>query len=243
MFNNMNDEAFDSLLTNAFEKDLDNTITQTPSDEELAEKYPVSEKSLEKLRYTFGERDRKRAVSRAITQKAVAIAAVFCVTVSAVFIPMLKNDSVEATVEGYVIDYFNDYVTVNFAYSDDLSGPFNLSSFEIGYIPEGYILKDYFVDDVYNCPYYKYQSEEDPSDFLLITVDPTGVFIPRLDTNNSTLTKMTINGLTTYISTADSVTYCSLVMGNRYHTVKISGCLSKAEIVKIAKSINIYGKE
>ena len=136
MSNDRQDDIFDLLLEQAMEAQTEQELEQIPSDEELKQRYQLSENfrsNMDKLIAKEAKMDRKEAMEKKC-RKLYKVAAVLaaCLVISLL---LWQIPPVRAEIEDKVFKFYEDFVQIGGKGSEETIDPMK----DPDYIPEGYI--------------------------------------------------------------------------------------------------------
>lgn len=225
----MDDKRFEELLEKAFEIEQNKRISREPSDEELAEKAPFTDKQLEDVK-RMCKKDKKLPWTKYVG-KAAAI--ILCIALAG-FGVMMTDPGIRATVQDGIAGLVDQYVNIDFSRSGKTQS-IEITKTQISYIPEGFELTEEITEDgKLSCVYTDTEER-----YLFIDVVESGeIFISyELDEHNVTL--MRINGCDAYITYDELTEQGSVCWGNSNFTVVISGFTTREELIRIAEGITV----
>lgn len=243
MYRNMNDDILDGIIKTAFEEYLDRELEKVPSDEELAKMFPVSQKSLKKAQRRLKEIKFRKSLPLLYLQRA-AIVVLVCVTVC--FGVFMTSEKVRAALVDTVVEWFDKYVTIDFSKqepdetaneSTDVESTetiTDMSSLQIGYIPEGFELTSSTEENDHTREY-KYTSTS--GDYLKICIYSSEAFQASADIELSDYEKISVNGNDAYFFYNYEEGCGSITFKYNKYIVSISCILDKTELVKVAENI------
>ncbi len=230
MRNNKDDKQFDELLSGAFRKQYENEIANGPSDQDLEAMYPFTDEHLKKAQELSRNNKKQRFLWKSSLGKAATI--LLCVvSVSAVI--TLADPTIRGNVSNVVSDWIDQYVSIDFA-DASADDKIDISKANIGYIPDGYSLKEDNSDKSTISLIY---SNEENEYIIIDIIDSKDI---KLLTENEThkLTIYNINGYEGYMSYSEEMKQGSIYFGNSNFTVAVSGMTDKDELIKVAKNID-----
>lgn len=138
----INDDIFDSILTSAFNDYINKQIENEPTDDELAEKYPIPKNGLKRILKAIKEQKYHRPMYIVYLQR---VAVTVLILAATVFSLLMSNSKIRAAVADVIIEWYNTHIKIEFTSdpSDDTeTTPISEYSLQIGYIPEGFELVD-----------------------------------------------------------------------------------------------------
>lgn len=241
MYRNMTDDIFDGILKTAFEEYLEKELEKVPSDEELAEMYPVSQKSLKKAQRRLKEIKFRKSLPLLYLQRA-AVVVLVCVTVC--FGVFITSEKVRAAIVDTVVEWFDEYVKIDFSKdstdedtvdnSEETTTTAEADSLEIGYIPEGFELTS-IIDETDYTRRYMYTSPS--GDYIMIGIYSLESVQASVDIELSEYEKISVNGNDAYLLYNKEERCGSLTFRNNRYTMFISCILDKTELIKVAENI------
>ena len=237
MYSETKDTLLDGLLYAAFKNNW-SEIDDAPSDDELANKYPVPEGGAKKYVKIYKRMARKKRLTPWVIVKRAAV--IFLAIVSAVFAILMTNDDVRAAIFDTVTKWikYNDTYKLEFSRSnvpvDDNND--DAYDFEIGYIPDELILYEKHENELSRTFKYRWDNENDEM-ILSIDISPSSSTTLEVDGLRSEIEHTMINGMNTYIAYWNDDHQGSVTMGNKRIIISIWGRLDRNELIKIAESI------
>lgn len=223
----MDDKRFEELLGKAFEIEQYNEISRDPSVEELRDAAPFTDKQLKDVK-RMCKNDRKSVWAKYIG-KAAAI--ILCVSLAG-FGLMMTDPGIRATVGDSITKFVDEYINIDFSESSKEQIA-DISKAKIGYIPEGFELKENLSDDQKLSMVYTDSSDN----YLFIDVVASGEILISYELDEHNVTYININGYDGYITYDETICQGSVCWGNSNFTVVISGFTSRDELIKTAESI------
>ena len=110
----------------------------------------------------------------------------------------------------------------------------DISKINIGYIPDGFDLKDKSEFNTIR----KYNYTNGTGEYLFIRICKTSKVRIMADKEYNVIKTTEINGYDAYILESDSGTeYCSLIFGNDSFSVFLDSTVDEGELIKIAENI------
>ncbi len=239
MYNRVNDEVFEGILTAALHEFMEIDAAALPSDETMREMYPVPKNGVKKYR-RIAKRQKHGVPMWTVYFKRAVIAVLVLATVS--FGIMLTNDSVRAAIAETVLTWYDKYVKIDFSKSDDkpnnetdapIPETVTYKDLKIGYIPEGFV-ESFFMEDNGFCNY-MYSAEN--GDLIDIIIAESGIIEFSADTEKGEFEEIDINGNKGYLNYNEEERTGGITFGNSVYAVQISFTADKEEAIKIAESI------
>lgn len=232
----INDDIFDSILTSAFNDYINKQIENEPTDDELAEKYPIPKNGLKRILKAIKEQKYHRPMYIVYLQR---VAVTVLILAATVFSLLMSNSKIRAAVTDVIIEWYNTHIKIEFTSdpSDDTETT-SISEFslQIGYIPEGFELVELNeVDQHFKIYTYKNEDNYIKIEFYLTNISQHLLDIERYKSHNAI-----INELTAYIlSTDKDDTQTSIVWGNESFTLILDAPVNSDQAIKIAESIKV----
>lgn len=235
----INDDIFDSILTSAFNDYINKQIENEPTDDELAEKYPIPKNGLKRILKAIKEQKYHRPMYIVYLQR---VAVTVLILAATVFSLLMSNSKIRAAVTDVIIEWYNTHIKIEFTSdpSDDTeTTPISEYSLQIGYIPEGFeLVASNEVDQHFKIYTYKNEDNYIKIEFYLTNISQHLLDIERYKSNNAI-----INGLTAYIlSTDKDDIQTSIVWGNKSFTLILDAPVNSDQAIKIAESIKVIKK-
>ncbi len=240
MSSNIREDVFDDLLAAAFNEYLEGELSKLPSDEKLAEMYPIPMKQMRKVQ-RYARRLRYRTYKPLVYLKRVAVACLIIISlITAVLaVSPTVRDAIKETFSKkkkmtttvihdgneVKVDFYDPYQTVRV--------PFDIYQLNIGYVPEGFELSD----SIENRGTIEYIYNNAEGEYLVISISISGVTSYWLDTEVSDYQEFKINGDDGCMSYNSEFGTGALVFGNDIYSVVIAGVVEKSELFTIARNI------
>lgn len=235
----INDDIFDSILTSAFNDYINKQIENEPTDDELAEKYPIPKNGLKRILKAIKEQKYHRPMYIVYLQR---VAVTVLILAATVFSLLMSNSKIRAAVTDVIIEWYNTHIKIEFTSdpSDDTeTTPISEYSLQIGYIPEGFELVD-TIDYEEQFKSYTYRMGDK---YIQIELNKFNIGNYMFDIEQYKCDNTIINGLTAYVlSNNKDDTQTSVIWGNKLYTLILDACLNTNEAIKIAENINIIKK-
>lgn len=155
----INDDIFDSILTSAFNDYINKQIENEPTDDELAEKYPIPKNGLKRILKAIKEQKYHRPMYIVYLQR---VAVTVLILAATVFSLLMSNSKIRAAVTDVIIEWYKTHIKIEFTSdpSDDTeTTPISEYSLQIGYIPEGFELVDTYEFNQ-NLAIYTYKNKD-----------------------------------------------------------------------------------
>lgn len=233
----INDDIFDSILTSAFNDYINKQIENEPTDDELAEKYPIPKNGLKRILKAIKEQKYHRPMYIVYLQR---VAVTVLILAATVFSLLMSNSKIRAAVADVIIEWYNTHIKIEFTSdpSDDTeTTPISEYSLQIGYIPEGFELVD-TIDYENHFKSYTYTMNDQ---YIQIEFNKTNFSNYLSDSEIYKFDSLVINELSGYIfsDNNDTITYTSIIWGNELFTITLDTPLDSQESIKIAQNIKI----
>ncbi|MBR6514405.1 MAG: DUF4367 domain-containing protein [Clostridia bacterium] len=223
----MDDKRFEELLGKAFEIEQYNEISKEPTADELSKAAPFTEKQLRQVQ-SICKRNRRLPWLK-YSGRVASI--VLCVCLAG-FCGMMLNPKIRATVSENIVKLVDEYINIDFSESTKEEN-IDIAKTVIGYIPEGFELREDLSDDEkLSCIYV-----DGNENYLFIDVVQSGEVFISYERDEHNVTYMNINGYDGYLSYDEMTAQGSVCWGNSNFTVVISGFTSRDELIKIAVNI------
>ena len=235
----INDDIFESILTSAFNDYITKQIESEPTDEELAEKYPIPENGLKRILKAVKEQKYHRPIYIVYLQRAAVTVLILAATV---FSLLMSNSKIRAAVTDVIIEWYKTHIKIEFT-SDPAdeteTTPISEYSLQIEYIPEGFEL----VDTNEFEQHFKKYTFINGDKYIQIEFFRTKITDYLLDIERHESYNTVIHGLTAYIfsSEKDNI-HTSVIMGNELFTLVLDTPENTNEAIKIAENIKIMEK-
>lgn len=223
------DKLFEQVLNAAFNEQYSEELKYQPTMEELEKLHPFTEKHMKDAK-RLSLRNRKPIWTKYIG-KAAAI--LLCVSLAG-FGVMLTDPGIRATVGENIVKCIEEGFNIDFTEVHD-DTDIDISKTCIGYIPDGYILKEDRSDGESVSRIYLNGSGE----CIIIDILASSDIELMTDNNNHNVENHNINGYNGFISYSEDMRQGSVYFGNSCFTVAISGMAEKSELIKIAENIVI----
>lgn len=241
MYNNVQENLFEGLLTAALNEFVAEELALTPSDEELAKTYPTSQKMLKYYRRKAKEKKLNSPLPLVYLKRAAII---MLITVSVAFGILLTSEDVRAAIAETFIAWHETFVVMDFTKLSEQANKDNdgetteqvldVRKFEIDYIPSDFILDSVVSEDRVSREYI-YMSENGDYIFLGIYISEYTEFLA--DTELSTYESIQLNNNDAYLFYNDAERYASVILYDSNYCVIITGTMEKNEAIKIAENI------
>lgn len=166
-----------------------------------------------------------------ITKRVAIFILVSILSFSAV---LAVNAEARENVFGWVVETFPKFSIFTPGIADEDNKSVDLASLKINYIPEGFELVD--IHEGRKMLIYNYLAEND-KELTIKLIDPSGSGKSYYDTENSEIEEIVFKGSQAFTWQTDKITY--LIWNQDGIECHISGNLSKDEILKIGKHLNI----
>lgn len=224
MTDNAFEKAFDLLLDEAAEKAAVNIGKNAEEDNS-----PLSErhtKAMEKIFATERKKQSRKRILRRIKTASIATAA-------AIFICCASMFGVEAfRIKFMNFIYDKDAPNSDIIFSDEPTETFTNKNVTLNYIPKGFRMEQK-EETSKNSWFLIFKS---PDKYFYVFADPINSSM-SIDTENSFIENIKINGMDGILSTNDRVRI--LVWHDNETVYSIDGDISKEEIIKIAENMII----
>ena len=233
MYHNVKEEVFDGILKAALYEyiyDLDKSL---PSDEEIAQMYPISRKEARKYK-RIAKVNKYRAPLTVVYFRRAAAAVLVAVSLS--FGLLATSAKVRAAIVDTVVEWYDKYIKIDFGNSSDADTDTEMPDFEslnINYIPDGF--EQVSSDESEDTREYLYTA--DNGDYVFIGIYSSESTQLSVDIENNEYEKITINGNDAYIMYAEAERTGMAVIGNSEYTVSITSVSEKSDLIKIAENI------
>lgn len=235
----INDDIFDSILTSAFNDYINKQIENEPTDDELAEKYPIPKNGLKRILKAIKEQKYHRPMYIVYLQR---VAVTVLILAATVFSLLMSNSKIRAAVADVIIEWYNTHIKIEFTSdpSDDTeTTPISEYSLQIGYIPEGFELYDKDESEQ-QLKTYLYKNG---NKYIRLDFYTTNTVNNLLDIEQYKFDNTIINGLTAYILSNDKDYIQTVVVwGNESFTLILDAHLNTNETIKIAENIKVTEK-
>ena len=107
----INDDIFDSILTSAFNDYINKQIENEPTDDELAEKYPIPKNGLKRILKAIKEQKYHRPMYIVYLQR---VAVTVLILAATVFSLLMSNSKIRAAVADVIIEWYNTHIKIEF---------------------------------------------------------------------------------------------------------------------------------
>lgn len=227
----LSDELFDVVLKQAVYDAEKADLDALPPDEELNQAYPLPEKA--KKEFDRLEQAQRRGVSpKALLARRVAIIAVTALAV--VFGGLMLHPDIRAGVSHIVVQQFEKFNLFSHNENGTAQQFLTVDDVTIGYIPEGYELTEEMENDTIR--YYIYRKPDNENSYILISISLSEETDIGLD-NEHIYEVMYINHREMHLSYEETDQSGSIVIPDEKVIVRISGVITKEELIRIAKNI------
>ena len=233
MYHNVKEEVFDGILKAALYEyiyDLDKSL---PSDEEIAQMYPISRKEARKYK-RIAKVNKYRAPLTVVYLRRAAAAVLVAVSLS--FGLLATSAKVRAAIVDTVIEWYDKYIKIDFGNASDADTDTEIPGFEslnINYIPDGF--EQASSDESEYAREYLYTA--DNGDYVFIGIYSSESTQLAADIEYSEYDKITINGNEAYIMYDEVERMGAAVIGNSEYTVSITSVSEKSDLIKILENI------
>ena len=238
----MNEAVYEGLvgvlLSEAFTRYEKEYLNSLPSEDELSERYPITEKelrSVEKYRRR-SEKIKKygRPLAAVYLRRAVAV---LLITVSLAFGAMMLNGEVRAAVVNAIVQTFDKFLSISFN-NDSAQSDENLNIYDfdvLSNIPDGYELVKEREDG--HQRYYEFKNENNV--MLCVIVAYTDGTSIGLDNEHSTFEEIEIDGNEAYKSINNSTVpnFVDVVVIKGNVVLDVNGFANEETIIAIAEAI------
>lgn len=230
MSNDRQDDIFDLLLEQAMEAQTEQELEQIPSDEELKQRYQLSENfrsNMDKLIAKEAKMDRKEAMEKKC-RKLYKVAAVLaaCLVISLL---LWQIPPVRAEIEDKVFKFYEDFVQIGGKGSEETIDPMK----DPDYIPEGYTEVERVEEDKFKT--LVYQGSNKVLRIRYIQIDNDDNQDELYDKNLQYSKIKLLNIIDAYWAFNNDVSILWWKNDNIMYYIKSS--LSEKEMVEIAESI------
>ena len=243
LIDNTHEVLTDDLLKKAFNDYFDRVLEQTPSDEELAKKYPYPESSYEEVFAAYKSQKRRAAVW---LKSAGRVAIIALIVASLTFGVLMTNTDIRAAVSSFFIRDKGDHLEIDFNNGEEAvleneevdpetQNETSVLDYEIGYIPDGFeLISEIFSDAGVFLREYRDANER----LVMIEIYSSGNtgLIVNKEGNKYTFTR--INGYEAMISYDESKKYGVILIIDGKYCIQIDGDIEKEELIKVARGIS-----
>lgn len=233
MYHNVKEEVFDGILKAALNEYIYELDKSLPSDEEIAQMYPISRKKARK--YKRIAKVNKYRAPLTIVYFRRAVAAVL-VAVSLSFGLLATSAKVRAAIVDTVVEWYDKYIKIDFGNASDADTDTEMPDFKslnIAYIPDGF--EQTSSDESEYSREYLYTA--DNGDYVFIGIYSSESTQLAADIEYSEYEKITINGNDAYIMYDEAERMGMAVIGNSEYTVFITSFSERSDLIKIAENI------
>ena len=205
--------------------------------------YPVPKKLLRRAKREYKLRNRR--VSPGITFLKRA-AVVFLATVSLTFAIVLTDSGVRGAVYNNLFKIFSNRREIHYEWMQSEEGPKNVKTIEPGYIPDGFeLIEKHYEEGLLTKYYYEYKSIKDK--YLFISFCNPENVTTGVGGDYFTFEETEVNGFLAFLAeenielTGDDPVFSlrDILFGNKFFIVRITGMVSRDDLVKIAENIKI----
>lgn len=244
MYNNVQDNLFEGLLTAALNEFVAEELAAAPSDEELAKEYPISQKMLKYYRRKAKEKNLKSPLALVYLKRAAVI---LLITVSVAFGILMTSEDVRAAIVETFITWYEDYIKFDFSKTktpvdtdkpidtDETVDPITeIANMEFTYIPSGFELIQ-AIEDIGSRDYI--YMKEDGCNLVVGVCLSDGSSFAVNNNEDMDYEILSINGKEMYVSYNEVEKAGNIVYGNKDYMVTISGVLPKEEMIKVVEGI------
>lgn len=233
----MNDSQFEALLKEAVCEYHIEELKAIPSNRELKAAYTLSPefyRKMDKILTVQNKAMRKHNIVRIIKYAATIMLMIGTIT--------LINEDVRAKIKEIFFEIFEEYGVMTFnSDGENLISSLEDIEFKLGYVPDGYELKDEFNDaNMKNVLYINVDNNEDEL-FVICSLIFNEVSEIKSDSEEMTYETITINNKFDgyYISSGNNNKENSLIFYNNEVgcSVTIMANLSKEVLIKVAENI------
>ena len=233
----VNETLFDALFARALAEDAAREAESAPDDAELAAAFPERARHRRLLRrYVRAEKKGKYTPAAVIWLKRAAVIILCAATVA--FAAALTDVNVRGAIKKAIFSIFSDHLET--VMEQPGGDHVDIYDFEIGYIPDGYVLTESYEDEQRRSYSYNYGI-----DFIDLTIRGNKETYLTFDNETPILEEITINGNDGYINYSpepdaiDGRFYTTLFYFDHGVLIKMSTSCGKDETIKIAENIVI----
>ena len=244
MFENHNEDIFDSILKTAFNQYIDDQFQKEPSEKELKTKYPITKKGQRRAKWLAKKAEYGKSPAIVYLQKACIIVLICICSFSAI---LSASPSVRASVRDTVIQWYEKYLLIDFG-ADNIPKETESESesetdaetvivtydmLQIYYVPDNFALIS--ADELEGSRDYIYTSDD--GRYFAVNISQTGLTNNAVDTEYAEFSQLTVNGNKAYLLYDYENNSGTIVMGNDQYTVSITAITTKDDLIKIAENI------
>lgn len=227
----LSDELFEVVLKQAVYDADKADQEELPSDEEMNQAYPLPEKA-------HKEFDRlQKAQTRGISVRAMLVRRVAIIAITAlavVFGGLMLHPDIRAGVSHIVVQQFEKFNLFSHNENGKAQQFLTVDDVTIGYIPEGFALKNK-IEDV-TKRYYMYLNVDDETRYLVISISLSNGTVIDLD-NEHTYEIQYINHREIHLSYDEEDGSGAIIIPGENIYINITGIIEKDELIKIAENI------
>ena len=228
----IDNQIFDSILTEALKNRSKIYLSNIPSEDELSKELEFSDGFKDKMNKLMESYKRMAARKKVFiyTKKFVA-----CILIVAGlgFGVLMLSQPVRAAIQNVIIQWFDKYTQFDFK-SDSTEVEFK--EYTLGYLPEGFVETDYFSADGYTSVEYR---DLKGNDIIFDYAISENITI-ALDNEHSTYSVISLNGSEAHLfESNEEGSRSHLLWEDNGYTFTIASNLSVEEIIKIAENIKI----
>lgn len=228
----VNDAFFEALFRQAIIDDFNDEINSIPSNEQLSKLYSFSSEFETKMKKLFAK-DSRRDFARTVLLYSKRVASILIIVLGLLFSTLLFNTEVRATVGKVLVEWYEKFTSFTF---EDNRVIVENKEWTLGYLPEGYIQKNYEVLGLVTSIEYRNNQGEK----IRFTYVPEGsVTNISVDNENHEISSCSILGNEAFSITAVDDEFDNGVIWNMDgHTFDLWGKIPVNELKKIAESIS-----
>lgn len=231
MYNSHNDDIFDAILTTAFHMYWDKELASMPSDEELAEMYPVPQKQVRQMQRYAKRLEYNTPIAIVYLRR---FAVVCLVILSLTFAVFATSPTVREAIKDTVVTWYEKYVKFDFAKSDNTESEItDIYELNIGYIPDGFEI----VSSTEESDIREYLYVANNGDYILLSICTSHTTGYAADIELQDYEIFSYNNREVYLLYSDVERSGTLICGNSFFNIRITAIIEKSEIIKIFEYI------
>ena len=227
MYQDLEDEIWESLLKAAVIENSQNEIKDYPPEQEIS-RIVLPEHYESRMRRIL-RRYRYRKYAKLSLRYGKKIASVILLIMGISFTLLLSFDEVRAACEAVIIEIYDRYI--RYSYTSDLS--LENAPISLGYVPEGYSIAEISFNGIDN--YVSYQNAY--GDFIIVEFDVQKFAILVDNEHYSTSEELICNNKGTFFESGDSDFLNILIWTTENGYFQLRSALEKKEMIKIAENI------
>ena len=241
MNESINSKMFDLLLETAFSKYEEKLNSDIPSDEELAQRFPLPREEIRSvLKYQKkAEKIKKYGKPLGVIYLRRAVAIVL-IAVTVLFGATMLNGEVRAAVGKAIVQFFEKYVKIipsnNSDGTSEESDSLNIYDFEIlSHIPKEYEIIS--VDEGTNIRVFDFSDKD--GNYLFVSISYSDAISVALDNEVSSFDIMEIDGNEAYkqVDSSEDPCFVSITVFKRNIVLVVNGYSNEEIITGIAETI------